>query len=99
MQPSSFLSILFSGRTTEKYNKEAWDQPKNLPTGIPALAAGIASFGLVIPSMHQVWFVGPIARSTGDIGFEVAFATTALLYVALRWIEIRWRGLCDFSWY
>ena len=84
--------LLFRKNDTEKYDREAWDQPKNLPTGIPALAAGIASFGLVVPSMHQVWFVGPIARSTGDIGFEVAFATTALLYVPLRWIEICWWG-------
>jgi len=84
--------ILFRKNDAERYDKEAWDQPKKLPTGIAALATGIASFGVVIPSMYQAWFIGPIARSTGDIGFEVAFVATVLLYVPLRWIEIRWRG-------
>jgi len=71
---------------------KAWNIPHRLPSGLAALAAGIASFGVVIPSMDQVWFVGPIAHSTGDIGFEVAFAASAVLYVPFRWLEIRWRG-------
>lgn len=63
-----------------------------LPTGLAAIVAGVACFGLVIPSMDQVWFVGPIARTTGDIGFEVAFALSGVLYFPLRYLEIRWRG-------
>jgi len=47
----------------------------------------------VIPSMNQVLYTGPIARTTGDIGFEVATVVTALLYVPLRHLEIRWRGV------
>ncbi|KAK0192388.1 permease for cytosine/purines, uracil, thiamine, allantoin-domain-containing protein [Armillaria mellea] len=48
-------------------------------------------FGLVVPCMEQIWFVGPIAKTTGDIGFEVAFAVTALLYLPLRAADIRLR--------
>ncbi len=44
--------------------------------------------------MDQVWFVGPIARHTGDIGFELAFVTTALVYSPLRYLELRfWKDI------
>ncbi|TFK41715.1 cytosine-purine permease [Crucibulum laeve] len=75
------------------YDVEAWDIPSRLPSGLAALGAGILSFGLVIPCMEQVWFVGPIAKTTGDIGFEVAFAVSAVLYLPFRWLEIKWRGM------
>ncbi|KAF8991743.1 cytosine-purine permease [Cyathus striatus] len=74
------------------YNVQDWNSPQQLPTGIAALGAGVASFGLVIPSMNQAWFVGPIAKHTGDIGFELAFAISAILYLPFRWLEIKWRG-------
>lgn len=66
--------------------------PHDLPWGVAALSAGISSFSLVIPCMQQVWFIGPIAKISGDIGFEVAFAVTAVLYVPFRALEIRLRG-------
>ena len=47
----------------------------------------------MVPSMDQVLYTGPIARTTGDIGFEVATVVTALLYVPLRHLEKRWRGV------
>ncbi|KAJ3510104.1 hypothetical protein NLJ89_g4866 [Agrocybe chaxingu] len=71
------------------YDAGAWDKPKKLPPGFAALGAGIICFGLVIPCMSQVWFTGPIAKGTGDFGFEVALLISALLYPPLRWIEIR----------
>ncbi|KAF8799760.1 NCS cytosine-purine permease [Phlegmacium glaucopus] len=76
------------------YDITAWNVPRRLPSGIAAVAAGVLSFGVIIPSMSQVWFTGPIARRTGDIGFEVAFVVSGLLYFPFRWIEIRWRGFC-----
>lgn len=39
--------------------------------------------------MVQVWFVGPIAKTTGDIGFEVGFGVSACCYAVLRWVEMR----------
>ena len=59
---------------------------------MPALAAGLLSVALIVPSMEQVWYTGPIAKYTGDIGFEVAFAVSALLYWPLRTLELRHGG-------
>lgn len=75
------------------YDLRAWNRPSLLPTGIAAVSAGVLSFGLVIPAMDQVWFTGPIAKKTGDLGFELAFFTSAVLYLPLRWVEKRWRGI------
>jgi len=74
------------------YNPEAWNSPKLLPTGIPAVVAVVFAFGPIVPAMDQVWYVGPIAEKTGDIGFEIAFAASAIFYIVFRWIEIKWRG-------
>lgn len=71
----------------ETYDHEAWNDASLLPVGIAALASGVLSFGLVIPCMDQVWWTGPIAKTTGDIGFEVALILSAILYVPLRWLE------------
>ncbi|KAI0064983.1 NCS cytosine-purine permease [Artomyces pyxidatus] len=75
------------------YDLKAWNVPARLPLGLAALGAGILSFGLVIPCMDQVWFVGPIAKTTGDLGFEMAMTVTALLYIPLRTLEKNWRGI------
>lgn len=75
------------------YDLQSWNAPSKLPLGAAALMASALSFALVIPSMDQVWYRGPIARTTGDIGIEVALAVTALIYVPLRHLEKRWRGV------
>jgi len=75
------------------YDLRSWNVPSQLPLGAAALGACALSFTLVIPSMDQVLYTGPIARTTGDIGFEVAMVVTALLYILLRHIEKRWRGV------
>ncbi|EJU01056.1 cytosine-purine permease [Dacryopinax primogenitus] len=88
--------LLFRHNDFANYDASVWDTPSRLPSGIPALAAGILSFALVIPSMNEVWFIGPIAQAIpgyGDIGFELALVVTMLLYIPFRWIEIRFRGL------
>ena len=72
------------------YDKTAWDIPKRLPSGIAAGLASVVSFGVAVPCMNQVWFVGDVARVTGDIGFEVSFVVSGLLYFLFRWIEIRY---------
>ena len=46
------------------------------------------SFGVVIPCMNQVWFVGDVARVTGDIGFEVSFVVSELMYFLGRVLYI-----------
>ncbi|KAF5342906.1 hypothetical protein D9758_015405 [Tetrapyrgos nigripes] len=78
--------------TTMGYDITQWNRPSELPTGIPALAALVLPYGLITPSMSQVLFIGPIGEKTGDIGFEVAFFLSGLLYLILRGLEVRWRG-------
>lgn len=84
--------LIFRRNDFALYDVEVWNDPHSLPSGIASLGAGIISFGLVIPCIDQVWFVGPIAKSTGDIGFEVAFAVSVILYMPFRALEIRLRG-------
>ncbi|KAH8655374.1 NCS1 nucleoside transporter [Xylariales sp. PMI_506] len=78
---------LFRQGNFKMYDPRVWDIPSGLPSGIAALTAGMLAFGLVIPCIAQVWWTGPIAESTGDLGFEVAFVLSALLYVPLRFLE------------
>jgi len=76
-----------------QYDLQSWNVPSKLPLGAAALMASALSFALIIPSMDQVWYEGPIARKTGDMSIEVGMAVTALLYVPLRHLEKRWKGV------
>ena len=84
--------VVFRKMDCASYNHAIYNDIRALPTGAAALGAALASFGLVVPCMSQVWFTGPIAKTTGDIGFEVALVFSGLLYVPFRMIEIKWRG-------
>ena len=81
--------VLFKKRRHQQYDPEIWDDGKRLPVGVAALSAMVFSWGIVVPCMAQVWWTGPIAKTTGDIGFEMAFVLSTLLYVPFRWLEIR----------
>ncbi|KAF8526188.1 NCS cytosine-purine permease [Hysterangium stoloniferum] len=64
----------------------------NLPCGVAAILSLAVAFGIAVPAMDQVWYVGPIAKKTGDLGFELAFVTALVVYPPLRWLEIRLSG-------
>ncbi|PPQ72986.1 hypothetical protein CVT24_000299 [Panaeolus cyanescens] len=85
--------LYFRRNDPAAYDKQNWNIPSKLPSGIAALAAGIMSFGIVIPCMHQVWYTGPIGKTAGDIGFEVAFVAAGILYFPFRYMEIRYKGM------
>lgn len=74
------------------YNLADWNTPSKLPSGVAAIVAGMCGVGIAIPSMAQVWYTGPIAETTGDIGFELAFVVTMFVYPPLRLLEQRMRG-------
>lgn len=74
-------------KTYKAYDTAEWDNPSKLPSGIAALAAFAVSFALIVPSMNQVWFAGPIGKDAGDVGFEVAFFLAGLLYFGFRSVE------------
>ncbi|CAE6537049.1 unnamed protein product [Rhizoctonia solani] len=80
--------VLFR-RSYAAYDIASWDTASALPTGIPALAAFAGSFALIVPSMNQVWFQGPIGKVAGDVGFEVAFPLAGVLYWVFRTVERR----------
>jgi purine-cytosine permease-like protein len=75
------------------YDYKAWNTPSKLPTGLAALVACLVALGVIVPAMEQVWWTGPIGKKTGDIGFELAFVVTALVYPVTRMIELKVRGL------
>jgi NCS1 nucleoside transporter family len=85
--------IIFRRRSFAAYtkNENAWDDMKELPLGVAAIGASLLCLGLLIPSMAQIWFTGPIGKRTGDIGFEVAFVVAGVLYIPLRFLE---RKMC-----
>jgi purine-cytosine permease-like protein len=74
------------------FDQTVWNVGRQLPLGLAALGASLVSMALVVPGMGEVWYTGPIAEKTGDIGFEMAFVVTAIFYLPLRWLEIRWKG-------
>jgi purine-cytosine permease-like protein len=84
--------LIFRRNNPASYDVQHWKVPSKLPSGIAALGAGVCSFGLVIPCMDQAWFVGPIAKTTGDIGFEMAFVLSVVLYVPFRALELKVRN-------
>ena len=80
----------------ENYDLEGWNDPARLPLGI---GAGVA-FGLGIVAwcmgMDETWFVGPLAKTIGDAGGDVAneftFVVTALTYIPARYLELKHFG-------
>ncbi|KAI1634253.1 NCS1 nucleoside transporter [Biscogniauxia mediterranea] len=84
--------LVFRRGRYDTYDPEIWNTASRLPLGVAAVGACALSFALVIPSMAQVWFTGPIAQTTGDIGFELAFVLTAVFYIPLRTLEKKLSG-------
>ncbi|SPQ19937.1 a2d298bd-126c-408d-9260-45bf0d9d1fd3 [Thermothielavioides terrestris] len=83
--------VAFRRMDYSTFDHAFWNVGRKLPPGIAAVAASLVSMALVVPGMAEPWYTGPIAAQTGDIGFEMAFAVTAISYLAFRWLEIRWR--------
>jgi NCS1 nucleoside transporter family len=84
--------VVFRRMDYSTFDHAIWNVGRRLPPGVAAIGASVVSLGLVVPGMAAPWYTGPIAKTTGDIGFEMAFVVTAISYVPFRWLEIRWRG-------
>ncbi|KAH6609130.1 hypothetical protein Trco_002476 [Trichoderma cornu-damae] len=80
--------VVFRRQDYSSYDHAIWNDAKRLPLGVAALLSGVLCFGLVVPCVDQAWYQGPIAKTTGDVGFEVAFVVSSLIYVPLRYVEI-----------
>ena len=88
---------IFRGADYANYDLEAWNTPSRMPVGIGgglAFAAGVVGFVL---GMSETWYVGVLAKmigdSGGDIGNELAFAFTLIVYLPARWLEYKFSGL------
>lgn len=79
--------VIVRKRDYASYNPKHWNQWGQLPPGIAALAACCISLAVVVPSIDQVWFAGPIAKRAGDLGFETGLVASIVLYVPLRLLE------------
>jgi purine-cytosine permease-like protein len=73
------------------YDHSIWDSASKLPPGIAASAAVLLPWAAVVPSMDETWYTGPIAKITGDLGFEFAGLLSILLYIPFRTLEIKLR--------
>ncbi|KAH6951222.1 permease for cytosine/purines, uracil, thiamine, allantoin-domain-containing protein [Ilyonectria sp. MPI-CAGE-AT-0026] len=74
------------------FDPEVWNDGKALPSGIPALLTTAISWGPIVCGMSTGWYVGPIGRKVGDLGFEFAVIVSLLVYIPLRTMEIKYRG-------
>jgi purine-cytosine permease-like protein len=75
------------------YNYKTWNTVSNPPTGLGPLGTCLVALGVIVPTMEQVRWTGQIGKKAGDIGFELAFVVTALVYPVTRVIELKARGL------
>lgn len=78
------------------YDLKAWNNPSKLPFGWAggfAFASGIA--GCVV-GMSETWYVGSLARligdDGGDIGNELAFLFTLVVFLPARYFERKYTG-------
>lgn len=81
-------------QTWSAYKVSSWNKASLLPPGFAAVLAFFCGFGIIVPTMSQTWYVGPIARAvTGDIGIMTGSSVAALAYLSLRSVERRlWPG-------
>jgi len=87
--------FLFRKNDFNSYRIQDWDKPSKLPIGIAALLSFLGAFGIVIPSMSQAWYTGPIAKAgTGDIGVLTGAVVGVVLYAILRAVEKMFPGRC-----
>ncbi|KAJ3846860.1 permease for cytosine/purines, uracil, thiamine, allantoin-domain-containing protein [Lentinula lateritia] len=90
--------LIFRRGKWSNYNPEDYNNWRKLPLGVAsfiALSCGVA--GAVL-GMAQSWYIGIIGGMIGypafggDIGFELAFVFSAIVYPPLRWIEKKYWG-------
>jgi purine-cytosine permease-like protein len=74
------------------YDASIWNVGSKLPLGAAALISSILPIGLIVPSMDNGWYIGPIGKHTGDIGLEVGLVCSVLCYLPLRTLEKRMTG-------
>ncbi|KAF7195824.1 Purine-cytosine permease fcyB [Pseudocercospora fuligena] len=99
---TSYFVIVFSEHyffrkgNFDNYDLAGWNDPKRLPLGIAggtAFALGVVAW---VMGMVETWYVGPLGKligsSGGDIANQFTFVVTALTYVPVRYLELKYIG-------
>ncbi|KAJ5667341.1 hypothetical protein N7507_003205 [Penicillium longicatenatum] len=82
-------------RRWSAYDLENWNNPAALPFGWASVGAFCFGFAGAALGMHMTWYSGPIASLIGmgaNIGHEMTFAFSAIIFPLLRCIEKRHGG-------
>ncbi|KAJ5896023.1 Permease cytosine/purine uracil thiamine allantoin [Penicillium subrubescens] len=83
-------------RGWKAYDFDAWNNPALLSFGWAAIGAFAFGFLGAALGMKVAWYSGPIASLIGtkgaNIGHELTFAFSGLVFPVFRWIEKRYGG-------
>ncbi|KAI1774704.1 permease for cytosine/purines, uracil, thiamine, allantoin-domain-containing protein [Hypoxylon cercidicola] len=84
--------FVFRRASFSRYAPETYREPSRLPPGFAAVGAFCLGVAGAVLGMAQEWYTGPIGKLCGadfggDVGFELAFAFSALSYLAFRGVE------------
>lgn len=78
-------------RGFQGYNPDDYATPGKLPPGLAAIFSFCCGVAGAVLGMNQVWWQGPASRRIGDfggdVGFELAFAFTFVVFNCLRPFE------------
>jgi NCS1 nucleoside transporter family len=96
---TSYFVVLFTEHyifrkgSVDNYDLEGWNDPERLPIGLAALVAFLVGVVGWVLGMVETWFTGPagkaIGTSGGDLGNELTFVITLVLFVPLRYLELK----------
>jgi purine-cytosine permease-like protein len=88
--------LIFRANNWSRYDFNAWDKPGLLPFGWGAIGGFCFGFLGAALGMKVTGYKGPIAALVGtggaNIGHELTFAFSALMFPAFRWLEKRYTG-------
>jgi NCS1 nucleoside transporter family len=78
----------------DSYDLEGWNDPARLPIGLAAATAFLLGVVAWCMGMEETWFIGPLAKTIGDSGGDIAneftFVVTALTYLPARYLELKY---------
>lgn len=79
------------------YDFDSWNSPGGLPFGWAAIGAFAFGFLGAALGMKVAWYAGPISshigKSGANIGHELTFAFSGVVFPVFRWVEKRYGGL------
>ncbi|KXS98691.1 hypothetical protein AC578_1259 [Pseudocercospora eumusae] len=99
---TSYFVIVFSEHyffrkaNFDNYDLAGWNDPQRVPLGIAggtAFALGVIAW---VMGMVETWYIGPLGKligaSGGDVANQFTFLVTALTYVPVRYLELKFIG-------